>query len=186
MKKQLLLVLLLCCSLLNMGCGQQAEEQSVAAPVVQEQGEPKTETTLIILYAYDTAEDTTYTTVAEVATADFGLEAVVQAYDLNVIQGVYGKQIVMNEIKEIPPTDETAKDGKVYIDFDSESVNQLGLGSGSEGQFFGDLARSIDENLGYVDEIYYTMDGGKDFTTGHLWFAADQPFWYGSQQPVEE
>lgn len=58
-------------------------------------------------------------------------------------------------------------------------MQALELEQGSEGMLFYNLARSIDENLGDIDEIYFTMDGNQDFQLGHLWFEASRPFYSG-------
>lgn len=170
MKRYIMLMCILCVSLsLLFGCSTEDDKPTASLP--------DEAMTTIVLYAYDALEDDTYSTVYEVAEEDFNLEKVVEAYDTVVVQGVYGKELKINEIKRI--------DDKVWIDFDSESVNAMGLGSGTEGQLFGDLAHSINSNIETVEEIYYTMDNGKDFETGHLLFTADRPFWYGDTEQLE-
>lgn len=152
---------LLCISLLLMlsACGQK-EEVSVQAPeVLPIEQEEQEETALIVLYAYDDIEDDTYSVVTEIEQASFGVEAIVEAYQTSIIQGIYGQKILINDIKTVAPSSETAQDGKVYIDLDGASIQQLNLDDNSKDQFFANLSRSIDENLGYIDKIYYTMDG---------------------------
>lgn len=162
------------------GCGQKEE---VAVQGQESSQVEQAETVLVVLYAYDAVEDDTYTVVAEVDKETFGAKAIVEAYKKSVVQSIYGHELVINEIKEVAPSAVDAQDGKVYIDFDSMSV--IDWEDSLQGQFWGNLARSIDENLGYVDEIYYTMDGGKNFTVGHLRFQATEPFWYAAQQRIE-
>lgn len=179
----LTLSLLLVFALSASGCGQK-EEVAVQGPEVQPvEQEEEIETVLVVLYAYDAEEDDTYTVVTEVAKENFGAKAIVEAYQTSVIQGIYGQNVGINEVKEVAPSSDDTQDGKVYIDFDGAGM--LELEDGLRGQFWGNLARSIDENLGYIDEIYYTMDGGKNFVSGHLRFLATEPFWYANQQPTE-
>jgi len=177
----LLLILVLSAS----GCGQKEEMPVQGEELLPVQQEEQIETVLVVLYAYDAVKDDTYTVVTEVEKEIFGVEAVVESYQTSIVQGIYGQELMVNEVKEIAPSAADTQDGKVYIDFDSENIKNLALEDGLEGQFWGNLARSIDENLGYIDEIYYTMDGGKNFVSGHLRFSAKEPFWYANQQPTE-
>ena len=110
-------------------------------------------------------------------------ESIIKAYQTQVMEGVYGKAVEVNEVKRVAGSQ--AGQDKLYIDFKAADVESLGLGSGSEGNYFGDLAQSITANIPEITEIYYTMDGG-DFVTGHLWFSKDEPFWYEHEEPAEE
>lgn len=117
------------------------------------------------------------TVVTAVSPDELSAASVVQAYNSLVIEPEYGKQIEILDVQE--------KDSQVWVDFDSESVENLGIEEGYEGQVFYNLARSIVANLNNVDEIYFTMDGGQDFTLRHLWFEASRPF-YSGIVPLEE
>lgn len=121
-------------------------------------------------------EDLTTAMVTSVAKDALSAQTIVDQYNQLIIETAYGQQLVVNKVEEHGQT--------VKVDFDSDSVKSLDIEQGYEGQLFYNLARSIDDNLGDVDEIYFTMDGGKDFTLGHLWFEADRPF-YSGIAPIE-
>ena len=128
----------------------------------------------VVLYAYDGVEDQSYTTVCTIHSEKMSVEDVALAYLDYVGKDIYGQDV---QIKEI-----IVKDDQVWIDFDGASIDNMTLGSGSEGQFFGDLARSLVSNFEEINEIYYSMDN-QDFVTGHLWFDKDRPFWYSHEEP---
>lgn len=165
------------------GCGQKEVKQAETpnAPIVDDEtyeSGPQVE-----LYAYDAEEDQQYVTICELA-ADESItpESVIKAYQTQVMEGVYGKSVGVNEVNRIAGG---GAGDKLYIDFTAADVEALDLGSGSEGNYFGDLAQSITANIPEITEIYYTMDGG-DFVTGHLWFNKAEPFWYEHEEPREE
>ena len=195
MRKKCLVMLLLCMGLfmvLLTGCGtapaqSEAAEEDLRTPVAED-------SIYITLYLTDAFEELESNagdgteenterqenlTTAMVTSVDkdaLSAQTIVEEYNRLIIETAYGRQIVVNAVQETGQ--------QVKVDFDSESVETLGIEPGYEGQLFYNLARSIDDNLGDVDEIYFTMDGGKDFTLGHLWFEADRPF-YSGIGPVE-
>ena len=195
MRKKCLVMLLLCRGLfmvLLTGCGtapaqSEAAEEDLRTPVAED-------SIYITLYLTDAFEELESNagdgteenterqenlTTAMVTSVDkdaLSAQTIVEEYNRLIIETAYGRQIVVNAVQEAGQ--------QVKVDFDSESVETLGIEPGYEGQLFYNLARSIDDNLGDVDEIYFTMDGGKDFTLGHLWFEADRPF-YSGIGPVE-
>ena len=124
----------------------------------------------------DADEELTTTVVAEISEADLNADTIVAKYNEIVVQSLYGEVFTVNQVVKT--------ENKVIIDFDSASVQAVGITEGEEGPLFYNLARSIDENLGDVNDIYFTMDGGKDFRLGHLWFVADEPF-YSGRRPAE-
>lgn len=116
-------------------------------------------------------EAITTTMVTAVAEDALSVETIVAEYNQLVVESLCGNTFVVNEVKE--------DNHKAWVDFDSASLQALELEQGSEGMLFYNLARSIDENLGDIDEIYFTMDGNQDFQLGHLWFEASRPFYSG-------
>ncbi len=195
MRKKNLVGLLLCLGLLLIllvGCGAEsaktdAAEEDLPAPVAED-------SIYITLYLTDAFEEKDPNavdgteehdelqenlTTAMVTSVDkdaLSAQTIVEEYNRLIIETAYGRQLVVNTVQETGQ--------QVKVDFDSESVKALEIEPGYEGQLFYNLARSIDDNLGDVDEIYFTMDGGKDFTLGHLWFEADRPF-YSGIVPIE-
>ena len=119
----------------------------------------------------DADAELTTTVVAEISEKDLNAETIVVKYNEIVVQSLYGELFTVNHV--------TKADNKVIVDFDSASIAEIGIPEGEEGQLFYNLARSIDENLGDVNYVYLTMDGGKDFRLGHLWFVAEEPFYSG-------
>ena len=190
MRKKSLVGLLLCLGLLLIllvGCGAEsaktdAAEEDLPTPVAED-------SIYITLYLTDAFEEKEPNavggteendepqenlTTAMVTSVDkdaLSAQTIVEEYNRLIIETAYGRQLVVNTVQETGQ--------QVKVDFDSESVEALEIEPGYEGQLFYNLARSIDDNLGDVDEIYFTMDGGKDFTLGHLWFEADRPFYSG-------
>ena len=124
----------------------------------------------------DTLDDLTTTIVTIVPEDSLNAETIAAEYNQLVITGMYGEAVVINEVKQ--------EGTQVWIDFDSKSVTALPIEEGTEGQLFYHLARSITDNLGDVDDVYLTMDGGNDFRLAHLWFEASRPFYSGAM-PVE-
>lgn len=120
----------------------------------------------------DLEGDMTTTMVTSIDKDALSVETIVAEYNQLVIESIYAKTVVINDVQE--------KDNKAWVDFDSASVKALEIEPGSEGMLFYNLARSIDENMGDIDEIYFTMDGNQDFQLGHLWFEADRPFYTGT------
>lgn len=195
MRKKSLVGLLLCLGLLLIllvGCGAEsaktdAAEEDLPTPVAED-------SIYITLYLTDAFEEKEPNavggteendepqenlTTAMVTSVDkdaLSAQTIVEEYNRLIIETAYGRQLVVNTVQEAGQ--------QVKVDFDSESVEALEIEPGYEGQLFYNLARSIDDNLGDVDEIYFTMDGGKDFTLGHLWFEADRPF-YSGIVPIE-
>lgn len=112
----------------------------------------------------------TQTMVAQIP-EDGGAEAVVTQYNELIIGGLYGETATVNNVSE--------KNGIIKVDFDSESLQNLNIEEGYEGQLFYNLARSIWANTENAEAVYLTMDNGKDFQLGHLWFEATRPFYYG-------
>lgn len=115
--------------------------------------------------------------VAEIPKDELSAKRVVEAYNQLVIGGAYPSMLEINNVTE--------KDRAVWVDFNSESFAALQLEEGTEGLLFYNLARSIYENIADLEGIYFTMDGGKDFKIGHLWFVADRPF-YSGVVPTED
>lgn len=166
------------------GCGQNSNKQEAIPETPTEEEESYESGPQVELYAYDAEEDQQYVTICELATGEsITPENIIKAYQTQVMEGVYGKAVQVNDVTVVKGTQEGHD--KLYIDFKAADVESLGLGSGSEGNYFGDLAQSITANIPEITEIYYTMDGG-DFVTGHLWFSKDEPFWYEHEDPVEE
>ena len=124
----------------------------------------------------DTLDDLTTTIVTIVPEDSLNAETIAAEYNQLVITGMYGEAAVINEVKQ--------EGNQVWVDFDSKSVTALQIEEGTEGQLFYHLARSITDNLGDVDDVYLTMDGGNDFRLAHLWFEASRPFYSGAM-PVE-
>lgn len=194
MRKKSLVGLLLCMGLLLVlfvGCGTEPAKTDVAE---EDLSTPVAEDSIYItLYLTDAFEEgetnadgteegnapqenLTTAIVTSVEKDALSAQTIVEEYNRLVIETAYGQQLAINTVQEAGR--------QVKVDFDSESVEALNIEPGYEGQLFYNLARSIDGNLGDVDEIYFTMDGGKDFTLGHLWFEADRPF-YSGIVPIE-
>ena len=166
------------------GCAQNTPKQEVTPVTPTEEEETYQSGPQVELYAYDAEEDQQYVTICELAPGEtITPENIIKAYQTQVMEGVYGTAVNVNEVKLVKGTGQGHD--KLYIDFKASDVQSLGLGSGSEGNYFGDLAESITANIPDITEIYYTMDGG-DFITGHLWFSKDEPFWYEHEEPIEE
>ena len=111
------------------------------------------------------------TVVAEISQKDLNAKGIADKYNEIIVQSLYGDMFTINDVTQL--------DNKVIIDFDGESVKAIEIIDGEEGQLFYNLARSIEENLGDINQVYITMDGGKDFRLGHLWFEAEKPFYSG-------
>lgn len=193
MKQKKLKVVLLCVSFLLIilsGCGSKtvestpADDDNTVVPAAEDN-------VYITLYLSNEINDSekdsheadaevsqnmTTTMVASIAKEDLSVDTIISEYNQMVVQSIYGKNFVVNEIK--------VSEQNAWVDFDSDSVEALGIEEGNEGQLFYNLARSIDENMGDIDEIYFTMDGGQDFRVGHLWFEANRPF-YSGILPIE-
>lgn len=186
-------VLMLCVLTLCMfGCGKEQPDADLSE--TEQITEPAEEDSIYItLYLYDESEDVPESTegqksdpngvegmnavmVSTIGKDQLSAETIVSEYNRLIIASSYDEPLTVNEVREAG--------SQVWVDFDSESVKALQLEEGTEGQLFYNLARSIDDNLADVDDIYFTMDGGKDFTLGHLWFEADRPF-YSSIVPLE-
>ena len=196
--KVLLLLCLLLCAMLCLtgltGCGNEqdkADETVTTVTEIDEAAAPEIEDGIyIVLYMLnedsweteinadteDADEQLNTTLVAEISEKDLNAETIVTKYNEIVVSSLYGDMYTVNQV--------TRNDNKVIIDFDSESVKAIGITEGEEGPLFYNLARSIEENLGDVNYIYITMDGGKDFRLGHLWFEAAEPF-YSGRGPAE-
>ncbi len=186
-----LLCLMLCmlfCMTAVIGCGNDKKDDTVSTvgkTDVSQEIAPVEDSIYIMLYmlnadSWDTeinadTEDAdaelTTTVVAEISEKDLNAETIVAKYNEIVVQSLYGELYTVNKV--------TKTDNKVIIDFDADSIEAIGIAEGEEGQLFYNLARSIDENLGDVNYVYLTMDGGKDFRLGHLWFVAEEPFYSG-------
>lgn len=191
MNKKRWSTVLLCISFLLIvlsGCGAKAAESDILPQEEENAVSAADDSIYLTLYLSDktieSEEDTESTTsgsepetdmtatmVTSVAADALSVETIVAEYNQLVIENLYGKTVVVNDVRE--------KDNKAWVDFDSASVKALEIASGSEGMLFYNLARSIDENMGDIDEIYFTMDGNKDFQLGHLWFEASRPFYSG-------
>lgn len=191
-----ILCVLLCivfCMTMASGCGKDADSHTISASAGNDTpGNTETldDSIYIMLYMLnedsweteidadteDADDELTTTVVAEISEKDLNAETIVAKYNEIVVQSMYGELFSVNSVAEL--------DQKVMVDFDSESVKSVGIAEGEEGPLFYNLARSIDENLGDVNAIYFTMDGGNDFRLGHLWFAAEDPF-YSGRGPVE-
>ncbi len=166
------------------GCTQNTPKQEETPAASTEEEDTYQSGPQVELYAYDAEDDQQYVTICELASGESVTpENIIKAYQTQVMEGVYGKAVEINEVKRTAGSQ--AGHDKLYIDFKAADVESLGLGSGSEGNYFGDLAQSITANIPEITEIYYTMDGG-DFVTGHLWFSKDEPFWYEHEEPAEE
>lgn len=194
-KKQKI-ALLLCMALIMMltaGCGagesgQTAESDNLEALEALEEGG-----VYVTLYAaseleesdrspsdvsgeIETVDDLTTTMVTIVPEDSLNAETIVNEYNQMVITSLYGETIVINEVK--------TEGNQVWVDFDSKSLKALPLEEGTEGILFYHMARSITDNLGDVDDVFLTMDGGQDFRLAHLWFEASRPFYSGAM-PME-
>lgn len=173
MKKLMIAVgALLLTMFLMAGCGTvKTPEEPAPVLVLAEPAEQ------VILYAYDAEEQKSYNTVCELSQGqEISVENVVTAYQSQVISGVYNQTLAINSM--------VVENGSLYLDFNAEDVGNLQLESGTEGNFFGDLARTIEANLPTIEQIFYTMDG-EDLVIGHLMFSKDEPFWYGVDVPQE-
>ena len=122
-------------------------------------------------------EDMTTTVVTVVKKDDLNAETIAEEYNHMVVESLYGKQIRVKDVKQ--------EGHSVKLDLDSKSIQELEIEEGTEGYLFYNMARSIAENVNGVDEVYLTMDGGKDFRLNHLWFEASRPF-YTTMGPQEE
>ena len=185
MKRKKWSALLFClCFLLVVlsGCGAAADETQ---PVENDENSVQVAEDSVYITLYMPAENSqeeqgngqseeeaiTTTMVTAVAEDALSVETIVAEYNQLVVESLCGNTFVVNEVKE--------DNHKAWVDFDSASLQALELQQGSEGMLFYNLARSIDENLGDIDEIYFTMDGNQDFQLGHLWFEASRPFYSG-------
>ena len=175
MKRKKWSALLFClCFLLVVlsGCGTAADETQ---PVENDENSVQVAEDSVYITLYMPAENSqeaiTTTMVTAVAEDALSVETIVAEYNQLVVESLCGNTFVVNEVKE--------DNHKAWVDFDSASLQALELEQGSEGMLFYNLARSIDENLGDIDEIYFTMDGNQDFQLGHLWFEASRPFYSG-------
>ena len=190
MKKKILCILLciVFCMTAVTGCGNDAKDDTVSAVGQSNTSQDNVQIKdgiYIMLYMLnsdsweteidadteDANAELTTTVVAEIAEKDLNAETIVNKYNEIVVQSMYGDLFTVNKV--------TKTDNKVIVDFDSASIEAIEIAEGEEGQLFYNLARSIDENLGDVNYVYLTMDGGKDFRLGHLWFAAEEPFYSG-------
>lgn len=186
----ILLILCLLCMMSMSGCSNEQDKDTVSTVVntdTQGQAETVEDGIYIMLYMLnddsweteineeteDADAELTTTVVAEISEKDLNAETIITKYDEIVVQSLYGELFIVNKVTETG--------NKVIVDFDGESIVAIGITEGEEGQLFYNLARSIDENLGDISDIYFTMDGGKDFRLGHLWFTADQPFYSGRE-----
>ena len=124
----------------------------------------------------ETVDDLTTTMVTIVPEDSLNAETIVNEYNQMIISSLYGETVVINEVK--------TEGNQVWVDFDSKSLKALPLEEGTEGILFYHMARSITDNLGDVDDVFLTMDGGRDFRLAHLWFEASRPFYSGAM-PVE-
>ena len=173
--------------LLLVGCGTtpqaSGKQNEPGQQAVQEQTEDTMYITLYLSNELDTLtqsegqeqrndeENLNAVMVAEIPKDELSAKRVVEAYNQLVIGGAYPSMLEINDVTE--------KDQAVWVDFDSESIGALQLEEGTEGLLFYNLARSIYESIADLEGIYFTMDGGKDFKVGHLWFVADRPFYSG-------
>lgn len=188
MKLKRMIALILCILFLAVipsGCSSDAEETTdkTASESIEEEGVyitlylssevgEETDKTAVSPTNVTTLDDLTTTMVAIVPENSLNAETIVSEYNQLVIMSLYGETVVVNAVKE---------DGnQVWVDFDSESLKALPIEEGKEGQLFYYLARSITDNLGDVDDVYLTMDGGQDFRLAHLWFEASRPFYSGA------
>ncbi len=187
MKQKRTIAFFLCMALLMAllgGCGGDADKQEQIDSSVSE---PEEEGVYITLYlssemdetdsaanenGVETLDDLTGTMVTIVPEDALNAESIVLEYNKLVITSLYGEAVVINEVKE--------EGNQVWVDFDSESVKALPFEEGTEGQLFYHMARSITDNLGDIDDVYLTMDGGQDFRLAHLWFEASRPFYSGA------
>ena len=194
MRKQYAVLLLLCMVFLLMagGCGHtesqpDTTEQDVQSTVQEEEGvyitlyapgeteEPESENTAVP-GEVETLDDLTTTLVTIVPEDELNAETIVAQYNQLVVTGLYGEELAVNTVKQ--------EGSQVWVDFDSAQVQAIPFEEGTEGVLFYHLARSITDNLGDVDSVYLTMDGGNDFKLAHLWFEASRPFYTGTM-PVE-
>ena len=173
--------------LLLVGCGTtpqaSGKQNEPGQQAVQEQTEDTMYITLYLSNELDTLtqsegqeqrndeENLNAVMVAEIPKDELSAKRVVEAYNQLVIGGAYPSMLEINDVTE--------KDQAVWVDFDSGSIGALQLEEGTEGLLFYNLARSIYESIADLEGIYFTMDGGKDFKVGHLWFVADRPFYSG-------
>lgn len=183
-------VLLLCMALIMMmlsGCGTSESGQAVESdnPEAMEDG------VYVTLYTTSdideeaasdasseiaTVDDLTTTMVTIVPEDSLNAETIVNEYNQMVITSQYGETVIINEVK--------TEGNQVWVDFDSKSLKALPMEEGTEGILFYHMARSITDNLGDVDNVFLTMDGGQDFRLAHLWFEASRPFYSGAM-PLE-
>ncbi len=183
----MMLCILLCTTALA-GCGSEDKDNTISTvgeADSQQQPDPVEDGVYIMLYMLnadsweteidadteDADAELTTTVVAEISKKDLNAETIVTKYNEIIVQSLYGDVCTINNVTKV--------DNKVIIDFDSASVEKIDITEGEEGQLFYNLARSIDDNLGDVNAVYLTMDGGKDFRLGHLWFVAEEPFYSG-------
>ncbi len=124
----------------------------------------------------ETVDDLTTTMVTIIPEDSLNAETIVNEYNQMVITSLYGETVAINEVK--------TEGNQVWVDFDSKSLKALPLEEGTEGILFYHMARSITDNLGDVDDVFLTMDGGQDFRLAHLWFEASRPFYSGAM-PME-
>lgn len=183
----MMLCILLCTTALT-GCGSEDKDNTVSTAGKTEQTQQSDtveDGVYIMLYMLnadsweteidadteDADAELTTTVVAEISEKDLNAETIVTKYNEIVVQSLYGDVFTVNKVTKV--------DNKVIVDFDADSVAAVDITEGEEGQLFYNLARSIDDNLGDVNDVYLTMDGGNDFRLGHLWFAAEEPFYSG-------
>ena len=167
------------------GCGQPAEQDNLET--LEEDGvyitlyltsdAEKTESnTSGVSGEVETVDDLTTTMVTIVPEDSLNAETIVNEYNQMIISSLYGETVVINEVK--------TEGNQVWVDFDSKSLKALPLEEGTEGILFYHMARSITDNLGDVDDVFLTVDGGQDFRLAHLWFEASRPFYSGAM-PIE-
>lgn len=181
MKKRIMLICIIALiGTFVFGCTAKKDEPPVSN-VGTEQQEEYEAGEQITLYSYNAERDEQMTTVYELQPGEaISVENVVKAYQNQIMDGLYKKVVAINSI-----TIKESNNGvNVWIDFKADDVISLGLGSGSEGSYYGDLARSIEANIAEVNCIYYSMDG-KNFETGHLLFETTEPFWIRTNGPEE-
>lgn len=181
------------CMMLVSGCNSQEKEDTVSTIGSSEQNgseESLKDGIYIMLYmlnedSWETEIDAnvenadtelTTTIVAEISEKDLNAETIVEKYNEIVVQSLYGELFTVNKVVK--------ENDCVMVDFDAASLERIGIAEGEEGHLFYNLARSIDDNLDDINFIYFTMDDGKDFRLGHLWFAAEEPF-YSGRKTVE-
>lgn len=168
------------------GCGNDEKPEEEAATEDVELAEDEVYATLYMTTEPEEDEnleenpefkDMTTTVVTVVKKDDLNAKTIAEEYNHMVVESLYGQEFKVNDVKN--------EDNAVKVDLDSESIKELGIEEGTEGYLFYNLARSIAENVNGVDEVYLTMDGGKDFILNHLWFEASRPF-YTTLGPQEE